>query len=135
MTNIETGRGGGRLIGANFDTHSVQSPYHVVHPYTVNTFALDLVVCFVYAAQQQQPSLVNAANVYSAVSAPTLFGDERDAIVAKWNQLQSFWGTGRGYFNHQGQYVDFTPDNPFSFFKVCSPDINSQDLAFVSIVK
>jgi nuclear pore complex protein Nup54 len=68
--------------------------------------------------QAPQSAIVHTANIYSAVSMPLLFGDERDAVIAKWNQLQAFWGTGRGYFNQQGQYVDFMPDNPFSFFKV-----------------
>jgi nuclear pore complex protein Nup54 len=53
-----------------------------------------------------------------AVSIPTIFGDERDAIVAKWNQLQAFWGSGKGYFSQQGEFVNFTADNPFSRFKV-----------------
>jgi len=56
----------------------------------------------------------------TAVSMPLIFGDERDSVIAKWNQLQAFWGTGRGHFNSQGHFVDFTPDNPFSFFKVFS---------------
>jgi len=70
-------------------------------------------------AQCQVPtSVAQAANVISAVTAPLIFGDERDSVIAKWNQLQAFWGTGRGHYNSQGHYVDFTPDNPFSFFKV-----------------
>jgi len=71
------------------------------------------------AAQSQvNTSAVLAANICSAVSVPLIFGDERDSVIAKWNQLQAFWGTGRGHFNSQGHFVDFTPDNPFSFFKV-----------------
>ena len=54
----------------------------------------------------------------TAVSLPVIFGDERDTIIAKWNQLQAFWGTGKGFFNQQGQHVTFTPDNPFCSFKV-----------------
>ena len=67
---------------------------------------------------QVNMSAVLVANMCSAVSAPLIFGDERDAVIAKWNQLQAFWGTGRGHFNSQGHFVDFTPDNPFCFFKV-----------------
>jgi len=71
------------------------------------------------AAQSQvNTSAALAANIVSAVSVPLIFGDERDSVIAKWNQLQAFWGTGRGHFNSQGHFVDFTPDNPFSFFKV-----------------
>ncbi|ELT87031.1 hypothetical protein CAPTEDRAFT_154507 [Capitella teleta] len=53
----------------------------------------------------------------TAVIRPQIYGDERDTIVAKWNQLQAFWGTGKGYFNQQGEVVEFKPDNPFCRFK------------------
>jgi len=64
--------------------------------------------------QQQQANAVS--NIIAAVT-PVIFGDERDTVLTKWNQLQAFWGSGKGFFNQQGQSVDFTPDNPFSFFK------------------
>lgn len=63
----------------------------------------------------QSNQLINTA---SALSAPTLLGDERDAILAKWNQLQAFWGTGKGYFNNNIAPVEFTQENPFCRFKV-----------------
>lgn len=66
-------------------------------------------------APVQSNQLINTA---SALSAPTLLGDERDAIFAKWNQLQAFWGTGKGYFNNSIPPVDFTQENPFCRFKV-----------------
>ncbi|KAM4810154.1 nucleoporin p54 isoform 1-T1 [Rhinophrynus dorsalis] len=62
----------------------------------------------------QSNQLINTA---SALSAPTLLGDERDAILAKWNQLQAFWGTGKGYFNNNIPPVEFTQENPFCRFK------------------
>ncbi|XP_037991072.1 nucleoporin p54 isoform X2 [Motacilla alba alba] len=62
----------------------------------------------------QSNQLINTA---SALSAPTLLGDERDAILAKWNQLQAFWGTGKGYFNNNIAPVEFTQENPFCRFK------------------
>ena len=71
-------------------------------------------------ATPQQTAAVQLANIGTAVTVPTLFGDERDAVIAKWNQLQAFWGAGKGYFTQQGQAVDFTPDNPFCLFKVSS---------------
>ncbi|KAJ8402136.1 hypothetical protein AAFF_G00373710 [Aldrovandia affinis] len=64
--------------------------------------------------QTQSNQLINTA---SALSAPTLLGDERDAILAKWNQLQAFWGTGKGYFNNNIAPVEFTQENPFCRFK------------------
>lgn len=66
-------------------------------------------------APAQSNQLINTA---SALSAPTLLGDERDAILAKWNQLQAFWGTGKGYFNNNIPPVEFTQENPFCRFKV-----------------
>ncbi|GCB83753.1 hypothetical protein scyTo_0024248, partial [Scyliorhinus torazame] len=63
----------------------------------------------------QSAQLINTA---SALSAPTLLGDERDAILAKWNQLQAFWGTGKGYFHNNLAPVEFTQENPFCRFKV-----------------
>jgi len=66
---------------------------------------------------QQAPA--NAlTNIGTAVTLPTLFNDERDVVIAKWNQLQAFWGTGKGYYTQQGDAVEFKPDNPFSLFKV-----------------
>lgn len=63
----------------------------------------------------QSNQLYNAA---SALNAPTLLGDERDAILAKWNQLQALWGTGKGYFNSNIPPVEFTQENHFCRFKV-----------------
>ncbi|KAL8558456.1 hypothetical protein ACOMHN_052273 [Nucella lapillus] len=67
--------------------------------------------------QQQQDAQQNAlANLAMAVSMPQIFGDERDAVIARWNQLQACWGTGKGYFSQNG-VVDFKPNNPFCRFK------------------
>ena len=62
---------------------------------------------------------------------PLIFGDERDSVIAKWNQLQAFWGTGRGHYNSQGHFVDFTADNPFSFFKVLNFSVCPKLLKFL----
>ena len=65
-------------------------------------------------SQQQQ----QLQQLLLAVSQPSIFNDERDALIAKWNALQALWGAGRGYYNQQGQYVDFARSNPFCAFKV-----------------
>ncbi|XP_051820351.1 nucleoporin p54 isoform X2 [Antechinus flavipes] len=79
-------------------------------------------------APVQSNQLINTA---SALSAPTLLGDERDAILAKWNQLQAFWGTGKGYFNNNIPPVEFTQENPFCRFKAvgysCMPNNKDED--------
>ncbi|XP_048389631.1 nucleoporin p54 isoform X4 [Stegostoma tigrinum] len=78
--------------------------------------------------QTQSAQLINTA---SALSAPTLLGDERDAILAKWNQLQAFWGTGKGYFHNNLAPVEFTQENPFCRFKTvgfsCIPNNKDED--------
>uniref|UniRef100_A0A8C5LWD2 54 kDa nucleoporin n=1 Tax=Leptobrachium leishanense TaxID=445787 RepID=A0A8C5LWD2_9ANUR len=70
-------------------------------------------------------------NTASALSAPTLLGDERDAILAKWNQLQAFWGTGKGYFHNSIPPVEFNQENPFCRFKAvgysCIPSNKDED--------
>ncbi|KAM3849612.1 nuclear pore complex protein Nup54-like isoform 5-T5 [Diretmus argenteus] len=67
----------------------------------------------------------------TALSAPTLLGDERDAILAKWNQLQAYWGTGKGYYSNNTPPVDFTQENPFCRFKAvgysCVPGSKDED--------
>ncbi|XP_038054996.1 nuclear pore complex protein Nup54-like [Patiria miniata] len=66
--------------------------------------------------QQQQGVGADLMGISTALLMPTIYGDERDAIIAKWNQLQAFWGTGKGYVN-QTATVPFTPENPFCRFK------------------
>ncbi|XP_053887175.1 nucleoporin p54 isoform X1 [Malaclemys terrapin pileata] len=98
-----------------------------------------------FSTQQQQPTLGGLfsqptqapsqsnqlINTASALSAPTLLGDERDAILAKWNQLQAFWGAGKGYFNTNIAPVEFTQENPFCRFKAvgfsCMPNNKDED--------
>uniref|UniRef100_A0AAR2IJX6 54 kDa nucleoporin n=1 Tax=Pygocentrus nattereri TaxID=42514 RepID=A0AAR2IJX6_PYGNA len=85
-----------------------------------------------FGQQAQAPAQSNQLiNTASALSAPTLLNDERDAILAKWNQLQAFWGTGKGYFNNSIPPVDFTQENPFCRFKAvgysCIPSSKDED--------
>ncbi|XP_057675765.1 nucleoporin p54 isoform X1 [Corythoichthys intestinalis] len=67
----------------------------------------------------------------TALSAPTLLGDERDSILAKWNQLQAYWGTGKGYFSNNNPPVEFNQENPFCRFKAvgysCVPISKDED--------
>ncbi|XP_064637552.1 nucleoporin p54-like [Lineus longissimus] len=81
--------------------------------------------------QTQQPTVdSNLANMVTAVSMPTVYGDERDSLLAKWNQLQAFWGTGKGYFSQTGAVV-FCPENSFCRFKAvgysCLPASRNED--------
>ncbi|XP_054612243.1 nucleoporin p54 isoform X2 [Dunckerocampus dactyliophorus] len=81
------------------------------------------------AQQQAQPNQLYQQ--VTALSAPTLLGDERDSILAKWNQLQAYWGTGKGYFSNNNPPVDFNQENPFCRFKAvgysCVPVSKDED--------
>ena len=68
-------------------------------------------------SQTTQSTLTPLAQLTAALSRPQIYGDERDGIIAKLNQLQACWGTGKGFYNQQG-VVDFLPQNPFCRFKV-----------------
>lgn len=68
-------------------------------------------------SQNTQPAPTPLAQLTAALSRPQIYGDERDGIIAKLNQLQACWGTGKGFYNQQGM-VDFSPQNPFCRFKV-----------------
>lgn len=74
-----------------------------------------------FGQQAQQLGQAQPTQLYqqvTALSAPTLLGDERDSIFAKWNQLQAYWGTGKGYYSNNNPPVEFTQENPFCRFKV-----------------
>ncbi|KAG8456842.1 hypothetical protein GDO86_002577 [Hymenochirus boettgeri] len=101
-TGLGTGLATGGLSFTGFNTQQQQQP------------ALGGLFNQPIANAPQSNQLINTA---SALSAPTLLGDERDAILAKWNQLQAFWGTGKGYFCNNTAPVDFTQENPFCRFK------------------
>ncbi|XP_044000008.1 nucleoporin p54 isoform X1 [Gambusia affinis] len=83
------------------------------------------------AQQQGQAQPNQLYQQVTALSAPTLLGDERDSILAKWNQLQAYWGTGKGYYVNNNLPVDFTQENPFCRFKAvgysCVPVSKDED--------
>ena len=45
-----------------------------------------------------------------------VFNDERDLILAKWNQLQAFYGIGKIFY--QNTAIDVNKDNKYTRFKV-----------------
>ncbi|XP_070552255.1 nuclear pore complex protein Nup54-like [Ptychodera flava] len=87
------------------------------------------------AGNNQANVLVNTA---SALHLPVIYGDERDVLIAKWNQIQAFWGTGKGYYT-QNASVNFTPDNPFCRFKTvgysCKPTSKNEDGLVALVIK
>jgi len=46
-----------------------------------------------------------------------MFGDERDQIIAKWNQLQAAWGSGRAFRHNQMEPIKLSARNTFCRFK------------------
>uniref|UniRef100_A0A5S6QJW2 Nup54 domain-containing protein n=1 Tax=Trichuris muris TaxID=70415 RepID=A0A5S6QJW2_TRIMR len=52
-----------------------------------------------------------------ALTNPQLYGDERDAIIAKLNQLLAFLGCGKAYYANSAPPIEFTPKNPFCRLK------------------
>lgn len=53
------------------------------------------------ASQQPQTGATASSSrpveaVLSSVLYCNVYGDERDAILARWNLLQAAWGTGKG---------------------------------------
>ncbi|XP_068609474.1 nucleoporin p54 [Brachionichthys hirsutus] len=88
----------------------------------------------------QQPAQNQSTQLYqqaTALSALTLLGDERNSVLAKWNQLQAYWGTGRGYYSSSNPPVEFTQENPFCRFKAvgysCVPVSKDED-GFVVLI-
>ncbi|KAM7540148.1 hypothetical protein Aperf_G00000039634 [Anoplocephala perfoliata] len=65
--------------------------------------------------QQQQLARQSVDAFYASLSQPLLFGDERDNVIARLNQLQAMLGMGMG-FSALGS-VNYSPDNPFSRFR------------------
>ena len=77
-------------------------------------------------SQQQQTN--SLALMVLALSHPQIHGDERDGIIAKLNQLQAYWGTGKGFYNQQGASVNLPSENPFCRFKVSLPVLTVHEL-------
>ncbi len=58
----------------------------------------------------------NADNLMNALAYAQIFNDERDLILAKWNQLQAFYGMGKVFY--QNIVIDVQEDNRLTRFKV-----------------
>ncbi|XP_003378706.1 conserved hypothetical protein [Trichinella spiralis] len=53
-----------------------------------------------------------------AINNPQIYGDERDLIIARFNQVLIFSGVGKGFYASNTPAVEFPPQNPFCQFKV-----------------
>ncbi|XP_059061208.1 LOW QUALITY PROTEIN: probable nucleoporin Nup54 [Achroia grisella] len=66
--------------------------------------------------QQQGPTTAHEALV-AAVFNCSVFGDERDQVLAKWNLLQAQWGTGQAYYSRNAPALELNEQNPLCRFK------------------
>uniref|UniRef100_A0A8R1Y4D3 Nup54 domain-containing protein n=1 Tax=Onchocerca volvulus TaxID=6282 RepID=A0A8R1Y4D3_ONCVO len=64
-----------------------------------------------------QDLIQNSECLIRSLTSPDLFGDERDGIIAKLNQLLSACGIGNGYYKGDQQPVSYNAENPFYQFK------------------
>uniref|UniRef100_A0A1I8I9U2 Nup54 domain-containing protein n=1 Tax=Macrostomum lignano TaxID=282301 RepID=A0A1I8I9U2_9PLAT len=63
-------------------------------------------------------SAASSVAFFASLTQPALFPDERDSVLARWNQLQAQWGAGKGFCSHGP--VEYQPGNPFCRLKsVC----------------
>ncbi|XP_030381799.1 probable nucleoporin Nup54 [Scaptodrosophila lebanonensis] len=73
---------------------------------------------FMMGQQQQQPVPISSDEAFAqAILNVSIFGDERDTIVAKWNYLQALWGTGKLFYSQSAAPVDITQENYLCRFK------------------
>lgn len=90
------------------------------------------------AQQQQQPATLSDIDVLTAaLSNANVYNDERDLILAKWNQLQAFFGFGKVFY--QNQALDITRDSRLSRFKSisynCRPTYKNEDGLVCLLIK
>ncbi|KAH8347697.1 hypothetical protein KR084_000254 [Drosophila pseudotakahashii] len=73
---------------------------------------------FMLGQPQQQPAPISADEAFAqSILNVSIFGDDRDKIVAKWNYLQATWGTGKMFYSQSAAPVDITPENLMCRFK------------------
>lgn len=61
--------------------------------------------------QQQQPALNPDEAFAESIYKVSIFGDERDIVIAKWNFLQAMWGHGKAFYAKNLPPVEITPQN------------------------
>ncbi|XP_055611331.1 probable nucleoporin Nup54 isoform X2 [Uranotaenia lowii] len=67
--------------------------------------------------QQQQPALTPEEAFAQSIFNVSIFGDERDTVIAKWNYLQAMLGTGKAFYSPTNPPVDITSSNYLCRFK------------------
>ncbi|XP_075166933.1 nuclear pore complex protein Nup54 isoform X2 [Haematobia irritans] len=73
---------------------------------------------FMMGQQQQQPPPISADEAFAqSIFNVSIYGDERDTIIAKWNYLQAMWGIGKSFYSQTAAPVEITPQNYLCRFK------------------
>ncbi|CAO1315005.1 unnamed protein product [Diamesa hyperborea] len=68
--------------------------------------------------QQQQQPVLNPEEIFSqSIFNVSIFGDERDTTLARWNYLQAMLGTGKSFYSQSNAPVEITPQNSLCRFK------------------
>ncbi|KAL1377089.1 hypothetical protein pipiens_016493 [Culex pipiens pipiens] len=68
--------------------------------------------------QQQQAPVPTPEEAFAqSIFNVSIFGDERDTVIAKWNYLQAMLGTGKAFYSQSNAPVDITPNNYLCRFK------------------
>jgi nuclear pore complex protein Nup54 len=63
-----------------------------------------------------QPPNPDEAFAQSIVNV-SIYGDERDTTLARWNYMQAMWGIGKSFYSQQMPAVEITGDNYLCRFK------------------
>lgn len=66
---------------------------------------------------QPQPTLNPDEQFAESIYNVSIFGDERDIVIAKWNYLQAMWGNGKAFYAKNLPPVEITPQNVRHFLR------------------
>lgn len=69
---------------------------------------------------QQQAQLNPDEQFAESIYNVSIFGDERDIVIAKWNYLQAMWGNGKAFYAKNLPPVEITPQNVRYFVHILS---------------
>lgn len=65
---------------------------------------------------QQQPAMNPDEAFAESIYNVSIFGDERDIVIAKWNYLQAMWGSGKAFYAKNLPPVEITSQNVWHSF-------------------
>uniref|UniRef100_A0A1I7ZWR0 Nup54 domain-containing protein n=1 Tax=Steinernema glaseri TaxID=37863 RepID=A0A1I7ZWR0_9BILA len=72
--------------------------------------------------------LQNSTALVTSVGDPQIFPDERNGIIALFNQLQAILGTGKGYYSANAPPVEYTMNGPYFRLKgICYNRMSDYD--------